>query len=182
MAGRKGSFANLVREELQARGRASVAELTALMVSKAAPEQIAGRKVRPMVQAVMRDLLRSQEAARVTDGVYRWAGRKEPVQLRQKMWSILRARRVVSVEDLMELTGASRGYARQWSAMLEGHELVRRLEDGRIQLVNDPVVMPDDATKAEKLKAIRIRKALESMLQGIEGLSKAVKELEEAIP
>jgi len=174
MAGRKGSFANLVREELQARGRASVAELTALMVSKAAPEQIAGRKVRPMVQAVMRDLLRSQEAARVTDGVYRWAGRKEPVQLRQKMWSILRARRVVSIEDLMELTGSSRKYAQQWSRMLEGHELVRRLEDGRIQLVNDPVVMPDDATKAQKLKAIRIRKALESMRQ-------SMKELEEAV-
>lgn len=174
MAGRKGSFANLVREELQLRGRVSVAELTTLMVSKAAPEQIAGRKVRPMVQAVMRDLLRSQEAARVTDGVYRWAGRKEPVQLRQKMWSILRARRVVSIEDLMELAGSSRKYAQQWSRMLEGHELVRRLEDGRIQLVNDPVVMPDDATKAQKLKAIRIRKALEAMRQ-------SMKELEEAV-
>ena len=174
MAGRKGSFANLVREELRTRHPVSVAELTALMVSKAAPEQIAGRKVQPMVQAVMRDLLRSQEAARVTDGVYRWAGRKEPVQLRQKMWSILRSRRVVSIEDLMELTGSSRKYAQQWSKMLECHELVRRLEDGRIQLVNDPVVMPDDATKAQKLKTIRIRKALESMRQ-------SMKELEEAV-
>jgi len=182
MAGRKGSFANLVREELQTRGRASVAELTSVMLSKAAPEQIAGRKVRPMVQAVMRDLLRSQEVARVTDGVYRWAARKEPVQLRQKMWSILRARRVVSVEDLMELTGASQPYAKQWVRMLEGHELVRRLADGRIQLVNDPVVMPDDATKAQKLKAIRIHKALDSMRQSMEGLAKAVKELEEAVP
>lgn len=163
-----------MREELQLRGRVSVSELTALMVSKAAPEQIAGRKVRPMVQAVLRDLLRSQEAARVTDGVYRWAGRKEPVQLRQKMWSILRSRRVVSIEDLMELTGSSRKYAQQWSTMLEGHELVRRLEDGRIQLVNDPVVMPDDATKAQKLKAIRIRKVLEAMRQ-------SMKELEEAV-
>ncbi|MGE4442088.1 MAG: hypothetical protein AB7D27_11460 [Desulfomicrobium sp.] len=181
MAGRKGSFANLVREELQLRGRVSVTELTALMVSKAAPEQIAGRKVRPMVQAVMRDLLRSQEAARVTDGVYRWAGRKEPVQLRQKMWSILRARRVVSVEDLMELTGASRPYAQQWSRMLEEHELVRRLDDGRIQLVNDPVVMPEDTTKAEKLKAIRIRKAL-ATVRDLAGLVQvAVKELEEVL-
>ncbi len=134
-----------------------------------------------MVQAVMRDLLRAGEVARVSEGEYRWAARKEPVQLRQKMWSILRARRVVSIEDLMELTGASRGYARQWTTMLEGHEVVRRLEDGRVQLVNDPVVMPSDVTKAEKLKAIRIRKALATVRGLAEQVQVAVKELEEAV-
>jgi len=181
MAGRKGSFANIVRELLQAKGRASVAELVTAVIS-ANPEQVAGRKVRPMVQAVMRDLLRSGEAARISEGEYRWAARKEPVQLRQKMWSILRARRVVSIEDLMELTGASRNYARSWTTMLEGHELVRRLEDGRVQLVNDPVVMPDDATKAGKLRAIRLRKAFDSLCQSMEVVAKAVKELGEAMP
>jgi hypothetical protein len=134
-----------------------------------------------MVQAVMRDLLRSGEAARISEGEYRWAARKEPVQLRQKMWSILRARRVVSVEDLMELTGASRGYARQWTTMLEGHEVVRRLEDGRVQLVSDPVAMPTDGTKAEKLKAIRVRNALAAVRERIEQVTVAVKELEEAV-
>ena len=177
---RKGSFANIVRELLQARGRASVSELVTVIVA-ASPEQVAGRKVRPMVQAVMRDLLRSGEAARVAEGEYRWAARKEPVQLRQKMWSILRARRTVSIEDLMELTGASRNYARAWTTMLEGHEVVRRLEDGRVQLVSDPVVMPSDTTKAEKLRAIRIRKAL-ATVRDLAGLVQvAVKELEEAV-
>ncbi|KAF5046501.1 hypothetical protein DSECCO2_470200 [anaerobic digester metagenome] len=177
---RKGSFANIVRELLQARGRASVSELVTTIVA-ANPEQVAGRKVRPMVQAVMRDLLRSGEAARVAEGEYRWAARKEPVQLRQKMWSILRARRTVSIEDLMELTGASRNYARAWTTMLEGHEVVRRLEDGRVQLVNDPVVMPSDTTKAAKLRAIRIRKAL-ATVRDLAGLVQvAVKELEEAV-
>jgi hypothetical protein len=181
MAGRKGSFANIVRELLQAKGRASVAELVTAVIA-ANPEQVAGRKVRPMVQAVMRDLLRSGEAARVSEGEYRWAARKEPVQMRQKMWSILRARRVVSIEDLMELTGASRCYARQWTTMLEGHEVVRRLEDGRVQLVNDPVLMPEDSTKAEKLKAIRVRNALAAVLVRMEQVTVALKELEEAIP
>lgn len=177
---RKGSFANIVRELLQAKGRASVSELVTAIVS-ANPEQVAGRKVRPMVQAVMRDLLRSGEAARISEGEYRWAARKEPVQLRQKMWSILRARRVVSIEDLMELTGASRNYARAWTTMLEGHEVVRRLEDGRVQLVTDPVVMPSDTTKAEKLKAIRVRNALAEVRERIEQVTVAVKELEEAV-
>ena len=178
---RKGSFANIVRELLQAKGRASVSELVTAIVA-ASPEHVHGRKVRPMVQAVMRDLLRSGEAARISEGEYRWAARKEPVQLRQKMWSILRARRVVSIEDLMELTGASRNYARAWTTMLEGHEVVRRLEDGRVQLVTDPVVMPSDVTKAEKLKAIRIRKALATVRDLAEQVQVAVKELEEAIP
>jgi hypothetical protein len=180
MAGRKGSFANIVRGLLQERCRATVSELVTAIVATN-PEQVAGRKVRPMVQAVMRDLLRSGEAARISEGEYRWAARKEPVQLRQKMWSILRARRVVSVEDLMELTGASRGYARQWTTMLEGHEVVRRLEDGRVQLVSDPVAMPTDATKAEKLKAIRVRNALAAVRERIEQVTVAVKELEEAV-
>lgn len=180
MAGRKGSFANMCREQFEANGQMTVAELRVSMI-KTAPEKVVGRKVQPMIQAVLRDLLKAGEIVRVADRTYRWAARKEPVQMRQKMWSILRSRRIVSIEDLMELCGASRNYARHWATMLEGHELVRRLDDGRIQLLNDPVVMPDDTTKAEKLKAIRIRKALEAMHQGMEGLARAVKELGEAV-
>jgi hypothetical protein len=181
MPKRKGSFAQMCREQFEANGQMTVAELRAAMI-QAAPEKVVGRKVQPMVQAVLRDLLKGGEIVRVADRTYRWAARKEPVQLRQKMWSILRSRRVVSVEDLMELTGASQPYAKQWARMLEGHELVRRLVDGRIQLVNDPVLMPEDTNKAEKLRAIRVRKALDSMRQSMEGLAKAVKELEEAVP
>ena len=174
MAGRKGSFASLVRAELARRGQATLSELAQALMYSAPQAMVAGRSVRDMVQDALRDLRRSNEAVRMDQGVYQWAGRKEPVQLRQKMWTILRARRVVSVEDLMELTGASRGYAGEWVRMLERHELIRRLEDGRVQLVHDPVAMPENEDKAAKLKALRVR-------QAVEKLHAAVKELEEAL-
>jgi len=170
----------MCREQFEANGQMTVSELRAAMI-RVAPEKVAGRKVQPMIQAVLRDLIKSGEVTRVAERTYRWAARKEPVQLRQKMWSILRARRTVSIEDLMELTGASRNYARAWTTMLEGHEVVRRLEDGRVQLVSDPVVMPSDTTKAEKLKAIRVRNALAAVRERIEQVTVAVKELEEAV-
>ena len=179
MAGRKGSFASLVRAELEAKGQASVQDLTRAMI-QAAPDRVAGRKVHVMIQDVMRDLVRSGEAVRAAQGVYRWAARKEPVQLRQKMWSILRARRVVSVEDLMELAGASRGYALEWARMLERNELVRRLDDGRVQLLHDPVIMPENTAKAEQLKALRRRAALEKLGAALEMMTEARKELEGA--
>ena len=170
----------MCREQFQEKGQMTVSELRAAMILLA-PEKVAGRKVQPMIQAVLRDLVKSGEIVRVSEKTYRWAARKGPVQLRRKMWSILRSRRVVSIEDLMELTGASRGYARQWITMLEGHEVVRRLEDGRVQLVNDPVVMPSDVCKAEKLKAIRVRNALVAVRQSIEQVTVAMKELEEVV-
>lgn len=177
MAGRKGSFACLCREQLAAHGQMTVAELAAAMIT-AAPDKVAGRKVRPMVQVVLRHLCRTGEAHRVASRTYQWAARKEPVQLRQKMWSILRSRRVVSLDDLMELTGATRAYARQWATMLEGHGVVRRLDDGRVQLVHDPVVMPEDEAKAARLRDLRVRKALDGVRQGLEMVIGAVKNLE----
>jgi hypothetical protein len=172
--GRPGTFAHLVREALEQRGQATVTELTQAVLRTAPAEMVAGRKVRPMVQAALRDLLRSGEVTRVEIGRYGWARRAEKVQIRAKMWSILRSRRVVSVEDLMELSGASRGYARQWTTMLEGHEIVRRLDDGRVQLVADPVVQPDDEVKAAQLRKIRRKKALQTMGEALQAAGEAL--------
>jgi hypothetical protein len=178
--GRTGSFADLVRQALEQRGQATVTELTTAAIHTAPAEMVAGRKVRPMVQAALRDMLRSGEVTRVELGRYGWARRAEKVQLRAKMWSILRARRVVSVEDLMELTGASRGYARQWTTTLETQEIVRRLPDGRVQMVVDPVTLPDDEAKAAKLRQIRRKKALRTMGEALRTMAEACKELEDA--
>ena len=53
------------------------------------------------------------------------------------MWRLLRARKVVSYDDLQELAGASRSYAREWMATLIKREVVRKLSKGRYQLIND---------------------------------------------
>lgn len=173
MGRKQGGFTDLVRKELEARGQGNVEELTMAMVKTAPAEMIAGRKVRKMVQAVLRELVRSEEAIRVSDGVYNFARRKPRVQLRQKMWSILRARRVVSVEDLEELTGASRDYAMQWMRTLEKHDVVKRLGDGRVQLLHDPVAMPCATVNAERIRAWRNSKARAEMVKAMDQINQA---------
>lgn len=174
--GHKGSFATVVRTALNECGMARIDELLPI-VNRIAPDRVVGRKIRPMVMQALRDLVRFNEAACV-DGWYRMIPRKDPVQIRQKMWSILRSRRLVSIEDLMELTGAGREYARQWLGMLAGHEIVARQDDGRFRLVQDTVEQPDNDVKAEKLRQIRRKKALQNMGKALEGVVEAWKTLE----
>lgn len=178
MAAHKGSFASLVREILAEKGQASTTEIKEEAVRRAEPSVIAGRRVRSMVQHSLKDLMASGEVIRVNVGVYRWLNRKEPVQVRQKMWTILRARRVVSIDDLMELADASQDYAKQWLGMLVAHEIVIRQDDGRYRLVNDTVEQPANEAKAEKLRQIRRRKALQTMSEALKNLTEACKILE----
>ena len=170
MAGRKGTFASLVREILAEKGRMTTLEIRDEVIRRADPAMIAGRKVRPMVQYVLKDMLKAGEVLRADVSTYVWAGRKEPVQLRAKMWSILRSRRVVSIDDLMELTGASRPYAQQWTRTLARQEIVAVQEDGRFRLVKDTVEQPDNEVKAEQLRQLRRRKALENMRRDLENI------------
>jgi len=109
--------------------------------------------------STLRDLTRSGEVERIGRGIYRWRGKKKgKPEIRKIMWRILRARRNITVEDLMELAGASEAYAREWLQMLDRREIVKHMGRGRYRLINDTVTMPDDREKALKLRMIRQRK------------------------
>ncbi|NCC91718.1 MAG: hypothetical protein EOM10_00315 [Opitutae bacterium] len=170
MAARKSSFASLVRAILAENGRMTTLEIRDEVIRRADEDMIAGRKVRPMVQHALKDLLKAGEVLRADVSTYVWAGKKEPVQIRAKMWSILRSRRVVSIEDLMELTGSSRGYALQWTRTLARHEIVTVQEDGRFRLVKDTVEQPDNEAKAAQLRQLRRRQALEKLRLDLENI------------
>lgn len=165
MAGRKGSFATLVRETLQRMSPATVDNLTMDISTTASTDVVAGRHVRPMVQTALRDLCKSGEAERIDSATYRWLGRSgETPQIRERMWRVIRARRTVSVEDLMELAEAGEHYAMQWLRLLVRQGIMRKLSDGRFQMIHDPVIMPEDEEKKQNLRALykkRVRKALE---------------------
>ena len=106
------------------------------------------------------DFTRAGEIERVNRGVYRYCGRpsKKP-QAQLIMWRILRARRTVTVEDLQELAGASAGYIKEWFRMLRRRGIVQKVSDGKYRLVHDPVEMPRNEEKAEKLRDIREKKS-----------------------
>jgi hypothetical protein len=96
------------------------------------------------------------------------------------MRHILRARRVVSLEDLQELAGASRDYSYEFLRLLMDQEVVRRLSDDGYQLIQDPVLLPEDEPKKRKLRERRVRKALAALERAEAAIAEARKELEDA--
>lgn len=104
------------------------------------------------------DLVRNGEMVRVRPGQFNWQGKKPgPTNQKQVMWRVLRARKLVTVLDLMELAGASQDYALEFLRRLQKQEAVQRVEhpgySTKYRLVNDPgPELPRDVDKAEYLK------------------------------
>lgn len=118
---------------------------------------------KPMYKT-LQDFLKSGEIERTGTDMFLYKGRKsqQKPELREILWRVLRARRSVSVEDLVELSGASKDYVQQWLKMLTRQDVVsvdkRPNQKTFYALIQDTVTMPTDDKKAEKLRAIRDRK------------------------
>lgn len=118
---------------------------------------------RPLYRAI-KDFMKAGEVERLRPGVYRLAGKRPGApDLQRVMWNVLRSRRqtgnAVTAEDLMELSGASRSYALEWLQGLARRGVVRRVskpgQPGVWQMVSDPVEMPRNEEKAERLREFR---------------------------
>jgi len=68
--------------------------------------------------------------------------RPEKTKIKTVMWRLLQARKLVTYDDLQELSGASRIYAQEWMATLLKREVVKKLSKGRYQLVCDTPLEP----------------------------------------
>lgn len=124
----------------------------------------------------LRVFLKRGEIEKKQSGVYRYIGKTEKPQLQQIMWRVLRARKTITVDDLIEIAGASREYIKEFLRMLVKREILRRIRVGarfKYQLINDPVVMPEDTDNAKKLRKLRNKKKAEALA--------ALKEAESAI-
>ncbi len=90
---------------------------------------------------------------------------KEPIK-RDRMWSIIRMRGTVTAADLEELCEVSQAYAKEYLRLLESRGILRRLprqaqQPCKYQLLKrDLVTPPNDTLKAEKLRALRLKKKL----------------------
>ena len=60
--------------------------------------------------------------------------KSEKQQLKTIMWRLFKARKVVTYDDLQELSGASRKYAQEWMAGLIKKRIARRISNGRYML------------------------------------------------
>jgi hypothetical protein len=147
------------------------------------------------IRSVLRDMMRRNEVERTAKGRYRYAGAGHRAQgtgqIQQRMWKILRARRTVNVEDLQELAGASKGYALEWLQMMTRQGIAKRIAQSaerndqtqRWQLVRDPVEMPRNDEKAERLRGFRIAqkadalRALDQIRGGVAALHEIVRQI-----
>jgi hypothetical protein len=120
-------------------------------------------------RALRKKLCKFAEAGaleRVETGVYRYAGGLKVGQGTAKnevMWRVLRARRMVSVDDIIELAGVSEKYAREFFTLLISREVAVKVKPNVIRLVKDTVEMPRDKKRADKDRAIRRQKALAAL-------------------
>lgn len=118
---------------------------------------------------VMSDLRKQNEIRRVRPGVYVYLGKPGDDELRQKLWRVFRRLRTVTVDDLVELTGASEGYAKEFLRMLVKRDVARRIDDpkrkdkSKYQMISDPVKMPEDEEKARRLRKLRRQKRREAL-------------------
>lgn len=138
-------------------GEATVADISAAMNTHT-------RVQHKRVMNILSEHARDGRLHRIRQGVYGPlpAAARQPDK-REVMWRLLKMRRRVTLDDLIEMAGVSREYAREWLAMLAKHDVVRKAQTALNApavwtLVNDTVAMPIADDKAAKLRALRLKK------------------------
>ena len=111
----------------------------------------------PLYQT-LRDFVSNGEIEKIRKGVFRYKGIQNPAQFQEIMWRVLRARRKVTVDDLIEISGAEKTYIKEWLQMLVRREIVRKHANGNYLMIKDPVEMPRNEEKADRLRRIRAEK------------------------
>lgn len=117
---------------------------------------------------VLSDLVRQGRLSRVRQGVYGPpTGEAPPLQRFEVMWRLLRMRRRVQVDDLVEMAAVSAKYASEWLRMLTRRGVVvkHQAPGGKAtwQLVSDQLDPPENTDKAEALRARRQRRKQEAL-------------------
>lgn len=172
----KSSFAAKVRQAASALASAdcdvSAANLCELL------DLVTSADKKPLATA-LRDMKRRGEIESQGVGVYAVkALPKAAITKSEKMWRVLRARRRVSPDDLVELASVGRDYAKQWLWALGQKKIVVNVGAGMWRLAKDvgptPPEMKENAEKLRGLrKASKIRQAIEALARGQKAFAEA---------
>jgi hypothetical protein len=133
----------------------------------------------------IRNLVKAKEIQRVSRGVYSYSGKPGQQISKQKiMWNYFRMRMKcgasVTTEELQATAGVSRRYANEWLAFLVESGFVKDHGNGRFQLLKDPVEMPVDESKAERLRNLRTSRR-EEVIAILDEIRSAFSRLEDVV-
>jgi len=174
----KNSFANRIRTAIHELAHAG-ATCTCEAISIKA--RLMERSDDKRMLCALRDMVRAGELVKVSPGVYALDQKKNTApELRQVMWRILRMRRQVTADDLVEMAGASPAYAAEWLRTLAKHGVVRLSGDNSYRLLQDLVEMPELTDNADKLQHLRQKKK-QAALAALDQAGKAIAQAQAAI-
>ena len=106
------------------------------------------------------ELVKTKEIQRVSRGVYTYAGKPgKKISKERIMWNYCRMRMKcgasVTIEELQAAANASADYVREWLRFLVRDGFIKDHGNGKFQLLKDPVEMPVNEAKAERLRNLR---------------------------
>ena len=133
---------------------------------------------------VIRDFVKAGEISRVRRGVFVCNRKDKSPELQEVMWRYLRIKKIVTIDDLVAVSRASREYAAEWVYMLARREIVEKIRLGgarKYRLISDPVIMPVNDENRKKLRRLRRKKqrqALVALGEAQNAISRARKALE----
>ena len=160
--------------------RDSLAELTADSGKAATTDEIS-IKLRLMTHTdhkrlinTLSEMSRDGKIERTGKGMYKSIQRNAKPTICERMWSVLRMRKRVNVEDLMVMAGASNDYAKEWLRALERQDVVAKQGEGNLDnctwvLIKDTINMPQNDAKADRLRDLRKSKKDQAMAQLLRG-------------
>ena len=130
-------------------------------------------------------LVRAKEMQRVSRGIYTYKGKPNQKPSKQKiMWNFFRMRMKsgasVTIDELQAAASVSADYAREWLNFLVQAGFAKDHGNGRFQLLKDPVEMPVDEKKAQRLRDLRKSKR-EEVIGIIDEIRRAFARLEETV-
>ena len=123
------------------------------------------------VRDALKELCRQGDIRRRMPGVYEWVGKRTEIEKKTVMERLFRARRHVTIGDMVELCGVSDHYAKEWLCEQVKAGAARR--DGKFfRLVAAEKIEVKNEAKADRLRAIRARKnefirALDALLEAV---------------
>ena len=114
------------------------------------------------------EMSRDGKIERVGKGLYKSIQRNAKPTICERMWSVLRMRKRVNVEDLMVMAGASNDYAKEWLRALERQDVVAKQGEGNLDnctwvLIKDTINMPQNDAKADRLRDLRKSKKTQAV-------------------
>lgn len=178
----RGSFASKVRTAAQG-FRAAGRIFTPAELAEEMRVQTYEEKKR--VYDTVLELVRTKDIQRVSRGVYTYAGKPNRKPPKQKiMWNYFRMRMKcgasVTIEELQAAAKVSAKYAQEWLSFLARTGFAKDHGNGRFQLLKDPVEMPLDEKKAQRLRDLHKRKR-EEVIAILDEIRRAFSRLEGAV-